>query len=192
MKSGATIFLGLVLAGLVACCQAQIFSWGRCPTVEVKRDFNTTKYFGRWYEILRFEDTAFEEGSRCIRADYSAEGDGRVGVLNSAIVEATGQPTSVNGYAYAPNPEVPAKLKVKLGKSFFAGNYWVLDTDYETFSMVHSCTGLFFFNFQINWLLSPIQSPEIGVVTDALRKFEDDGIDVSRFIRSDQIACPDF
>ena len=47
MKSGATVILGLVLAGLIACCQAQVFSWGRCPTVEVKNDFNTTAYFGK-------------------------------------------------------------------------------------------------------------------------------------------------
>ncbi|XP_071800106.1 apolipoprotein D-like [Asterias amurensis] len=192
MKSGATVILGLVLAGLVACSQAQVFSWGRCPTVEVKNDFNTTAYFGRWFEILRFENTRFEEGSRCIHAEYSAGDDGQVKVVNSAIDEATGEPNSVEGYAYAPNPEVPAKLKVQFGESFFAGNYWVLDTDYETFSMVHSCTGLFFFNFQINWLLSPTQTLESGAVQDALRKFEDAGIDVSRFIESNQRGCPEF
>ncbi|XP_071799852.1 apolipoprotein D-like [Asterias amurensis] len=192
MKSGATVILGLVLAGLVACCQAQAFSWGRCPTVEVKNDFNTTAYFGRWFEILRYENTRFEDGYKCIYAEYSAGDEGQIGVLNFAINAATGEPRSSGGYAYAPNPEVPAKLKVQLETSFFAGDYWVLDTDYETFAMVHSCTGLFFFNFQFNWLLSPTQTLEADGVQDALRKFEDAGIDASRFIEADQAGCPEF
>ena len=47
MKSGAFVILGLVLAGLVACSQAEVFSWGRCPTVEVKNDFDITALFGK-------------------------------------------------------------------------------------------------------------------------------------------------
>ena len=48
--------------------------------------------------------------------DYSARDDGKVKIVNSEIDESTGEPSSVEGYAYAPNPEEPAKLKVDLSK----------------------------------------------------------------------------
>ncbi|XP_071800068.1 apolipoprotein D-like [Asterias amurensis] len=192
MKSGATVILGLVLGGLVACCQANAFSWGWCPTVEVMNDFNITAYFGRWFEILRFENTEFEEGYKCIHADYSARDDGLVNVVNFATHENNGVSRSLEGFAFAPNPKAPAKLEMNLGSSYFIGDFWVLDTDYENFAMVHSCDNYFFFNYQLNWLLSRTQTLETGDVQDALREFEDAGIYVTSFIESDQTGCSEF
>ncbi|XP_071800108.1 apolipoprotein D-like isoform X1 [Asterias amurensis] len=189
MKSGAFVILGLVLAGLVACSQAEVFSWGRCPTVEVKNDFDLTALLGRWFQILRFKSSfAGGEGNRCMTQDYSARDDGKVKIVNSEIDESTGEPISVEGYAYAPNPEEPAKLKVDLTPGF-EGEIWVLDTDYENFAMLHNCKDYYFFNLQLNWLHSRTRTLETGDVQDALKKFEDAGIDVSGFIKSDQTGC---
>lgn len=190
MRGQSLLSLGLIVAGLAACCQAQVFSWGRCPDVQVKEDFNTTAYFGKWYEILRFNRTSFEEGTRCNYAVYSPAEDGRVGVRNAAL---RGQEVdSVEGVAYAPDPSVPAKLKVKFGESWFPGDYWVLDTDYKTYSLVHSCTGFFFFNFQLNWVLSPLRNAPTETVAGALDKFTAAGVDTSQFIQTNQTRCPDF
>ncbi|XP_038048597.1 apolipoprotein D-like [Patiria miniata] len=190
MKS-STVFVGLLFAVFAACCQAQVFSWGNCPRVQVKEDFNATKYFGKWYEIMRFNKTSFEEGTRCIYAVYSnGTRPGTVGVRNAALRGT--EVETAEGYAYAPDPTQPGKLKVRLSESWFAGNYWVLDTDYRSYAMVHSCTGFWLFNFQLNWLLSPIRNVTSDVVESALQRFETSGIDISNFIRANQTRCPDF
>ena len=71
----------------------------------------------------------------------------------------------------------------------FEGNFWVLDTDYENFAILHVCKDYHFFNLQLNWLLGRTQTLETGDVQEALKKFEDAGIDVSKFIESDQTGC---
>ncbi|XP_022087767.1 apolipoprotein D-like [Acanthaster planci] len=188
---GFTVSVGLILAGLVACCHAQVFSWGPCPAVQVKQDFNATRYFGKWYEILRFNKTSFEEGTRCNYAIYSnGTRNGTLSVRNAGLRGS--EVDSVEGFAYAPDPSQPGKLKVRFSKSWFAGNYWVLDTDYRTFSMVHSCTGFWLFNFQLNWLLSPSRSITADVTTNVMEKFQDAGVDTSNFIQTNQTRCPDF
>lgn len=191
MKSQSLQLVCLLVAGLALSCQAQVFSWGRCPDVAVAQNFNTTRYLGKWYEILRFNRTSFEIGTRCNYAVYTREEDGAVGVYNAALRD-DGTVDTAQGSGRAPDPNQPAKLKVQFGSSWFAGDYWVLDTDYEQYAMVHSCSGFFFFNFQLNWLLGRSPAPVADVVTDTLEKFRAAGIDTTQFMRTNQTGCPDF
>jgi len=190
MKGPTALSVGLILAA-AACCHAQVFSWGPCPAVQVKPDFNATRYFGKWYEILRYNRTSFEEGTRCNYAIYSQGARANTISVMNAGLRGT-EVDSAEGVGFAPDPSQPGKLKVRISGSWFAGNYWVLDTDYRTFSMVHSCTGFYLFNFQLSWLLSPSRDVTTDLMTGIVDRFQAAGIETSDFIQTNQTRCPDF
>lgn len=70
--------LAIVLVGL---SQTYAQSFGRCVDTPVLKDFDATKYLGKWFEIERF-DYIFERNLQCVRAEYGLDGD-KVTVHNS-------------------------------------------------------------------------------------------------------------
>ena len=74
-----------------------------------------------------------------------------------------------------------------------SGNYWVLDTDYETYSLVHSCGDFFFkiFHLQIEWILSPQRTLDEATLNQLYGKLEEQGISTDPFIFTDQSDCTD-
>ena len=63
-------------------CQVPFF--GKCPAVKVKTDFDATKYIGKWYEIQKYP-FIFTLGGKCTTAQYGANADGTLSVLNKQI-----------------------------------------------------------------------------------------------------------
>jgi apolipoprotein D and lipocalin family protein len=111
---------------------------GYCPKVKLMRNFKPERYVGKWYEIKRYP-MFFEDENKCVTAEYTLNPDGTIGVLNSAILESVDLPISIKGKAI-PNPQNPANLTVEFEKIPAKGKYWVLDTDYVTYSLVYSCS----------------------------------------------------
>ena len=46
-----------------------------------------------------------------------------------------------------------AHLGVKFNWAMPSGNYYVVDTDYENYTVVYSCTSLWLFHIEYAWLL---------------------------------------
>jgi len=148
-----TALLSVLLVVTVGCASSQKISTGKCPDVQVKKDFDLSKYVGVWYEIEK-NPVPFEAGLKCNTANYTQQQD-YVTVVNTGIKKRNGQVSSIEGKATVPNKDVPAKLKVKFNGMPFEANYWVLDTDYTTYSIVYSCFSVFdFFNAEFLWILS--------------------------------------
>ena len=60
-------------------------SLGACPSLRGVSDFSVSRYMGRWYEYSNtFE--IFQIGGTCVRATYTDNGDGTVGVFNEQIL----------------------------------------------------------------------------------------------------------
>ncbi|XP_042904297.1 apolipoprotein D [Parasteatoda tepidariorum] len=132
---------------------SQRISAGECPDVTVKKDFDVSKYVGQWYEFEK-NPAFFENGLKCNWAIYRNEGD-YISVNNSGVNVNTGVRTSINGKATIPDKNVPAKLKVQFDTSPKPGNYWVLDTDYEKYSVVYACSSIeHMFKAEFLWILS--------------------------------------
>ncbi|XP_055546323.1 apolipoprotein D-like [Wyeomyia smithii] len=127
---------------MVGTSVAQVISLGDCPVHPVVQNFDVAAYLGQWYEISRYEQT-FERGGECSRAAYSLNDDRSVRVDNRMIVPPESEFRVEIGQAVLSFPD-EEPLQAMLNVSFFGlptdrSNYWVLDTDYTTFSFVWSC-----------------------------------------------------
>ena len=72
------------------------------------------------------------------------------------------------------------------------GNYWVLDTDYDNYTLIYSCSEILgLTHYEFAWILSRQKT-----LSDDLRKklyaeLTAYGIDTSSFKMMDQTGCPD-
>lgn len=98
--------------------------------IDVVPNLNVTAYLGRWYQIADDFSSAstFEKDAWCVAADYGLRSDGKISVFNQQRDgSATGPRGNITGYAYNPDPNVAAKLKVHFDVAPIDGPYWIVD-----------------------------------------------------------------
>ncbi|KAM9349454.1 apolipoprotein D-like [Symphorus nematophorus] len=142
--------ISLTLLSVLA-ANAQVIMPGRCPKPAVQENFDAARYLGTWYDIQRLPHT-FQKGE-CSTATYSLKSPGVVGVLNRELL-ADGTINSISGTAVAKNPSEPAKLAVSFFENSPRAPYWVLSTDYDSYSLVYSCTDLGVLHVEFAWIMS--------------------------------------
>ncbi|XP_052084767.1 apolipoprotein D-like isoform X1 [Mytilus californianus] len=180
----STIFF--VISVSLATCQVP--RWGRCPDIPVKQNFDADRYLGKWYENEKFFFLA-ELGLKCISANYSLNNDGSIKVLNAGVNTRTGRPSEAVGRATLGETE-PAKLSVKFSRFQPAGAYWVLDTDYDTYSLVWSCSDFYFARTEIAWILTRDRDGVDEATTNRLKNIlQTYHVDTTSFRKTDQIGC---
>lgn len=108
---------------------------------EVVNHVNLTDYLGTWYEIARFYDHSFQKDCEQTKADYSIQGK-FIKVENTCITKA-GEEKVAKALATVKDEETNAKLKVSFVPFFnrfglFAGDYWILDVNESSYSLVGS------------------------------------------------------
>lgn len=155
MRTFAILILSLAC---LASCHSR---FGKCAVrnPQVVSDFVLEKYLGKWYEQERDNDVPFQSGE-CTTAEYSKE-EGYVKVVNSELRPNQQERTVAVAKAYYPHPPI-AKLLVNFGPEYLKyikslmGTYWVLDTDYDSFSIVYSCTEILggAYSMEYIWILT--------------------------------------
>ncbi|XP_005180903.2 apolipoprotein D [Musca domestica] len=179
-----------VLICLIQLGQAQVLNRGSCnkniPTVQ---NFDATRYLGRWYEQEKYP-FIFELGGKCIYAEYGQLKNGDLSVYNYNINELTGRPNDILGSAKLVDS---GKLKVRFNNMpAFIGSadYWVLDTDYDNYAVVYSCTDVLgLFNAQVVWILTRERSPNPQYIEKARSVIKQNGLSLKPLQRTNQQGC---
>ncbi|XP_066291637.1 apolipoprotein D-like [Branchiostoma lanceolatum] len=166
--------------------EGQVPGFGKCPTVQVQKDFDISQYLGLWHEIERFP-FVFEAG-KCITANYTLKSDGHVRVENSENVN--GQAQIAVGDGYIPDTKESAKLLVRFYAVAPYAPYWILKTDYKTYTLIWSCGDLLGFgNVQFAWILARERELDPAVIDELHKLAAGYGIDVGQFSKTDQAKC---
>jgi len=191
----------VLLTVLVACVGvhstgAQLLFKGSCPTQNVVQGFDATRYAGIWYENRNYF-AAFQIKQDCVTATYSIVPEITNGVKVVNAGRLLGIKNSLEGSAYLTDPSAN---EGKLYVSFFnkgapsppaAGtqpNYWVLDTDYTSFTIVWSCNDKNkfgkAFNTQILWILTRERFPSQATIDTAVNIIKRRELDTSRLYKT--------
>jgi apolipoprotein D and lipocalin family protein len=108
------------------------------PPVSVIATLDVPRYMGTWYEIAKFPNWFQTKCVANTRAQYLAQTDASVQVLNSCATT-DGSTIDALGQARQVGPTTSPKLKVRFAPAWLSwlpvvwGDYWVidLDTDYQ-------------------------------------------------------------
>nr|XP_033494020.1 gamma-glutamyl hydrolase-like [Epinephelus lanceolatus] len=176
-----------VLLLTAAAAHSQSYHPGKCPRPSVQEDFDVKRYMGTWYEIEKLP-AVFERG-KCNQATYTLLADGTVKVYNQELLS-NGKMNSIKGIAKVKNSSQPAILGVNFFKGLPDDPYWVLSTDYETYSLVYSCSeylGLFHIDFA--WILSRTRVLTEVVIGQLHNELASAGVNISHLIVSNQTGC---
>ena len=148
------------IALMAAAAQQQFVSahkvYRECQQPVVEQHFDVTGYTGLWYEQVRDKEVIYETGI-CNTANYTFRPDGDIRVRNNELALDTEEWGGGTGKAYlADKSKNEGHLKVKFVPFIPAGDYKVLETDYENFSIVHGCESMpgQDFNTEYVWILT--------------------------------------
>ncbi|CAK1550413.1 unnamed protein product [Leptosia nina] len=134
---------------------------GQCnENIAVVRNFEATRYMGQWYDIESYPSNF--QGGTCNSAFYSRR-DNFLDVTNTQVVN---QRISVRqGVGRFAESEQIAKLSLNFASSS-SRDYWVLATDYTSYSLVYSCVNIDSQHKQVGaWKLSRTKQLTATAVT---------------------------
>ena len=168
-----TSFASMVLA---AVAQAS-FHMGGCPAYTQMAEFDVSKYVGTWYEVVRDKFTTFEILSGCVNVDYGLNDDGSISVHNKGHRFFLGW-NDIEGSAVQSDVGAPGSLVVDFFNtpdSSKPGNYNVISTDYDTYTVVYSCNEHFsgLFSTDVMWILAREQSLEDEALLDIIKVIDE-------------------
>ncbi|XP_030017014.1 apolipoprotein D-like isoform X2 [Sphaeramia orbicularis] len=186
-KMNAFQVISLTLLSVLA-ANAQVIMPGRCPRPAVQKNFDAARYLGTWYDIQRLPHS-FQKGE-CSTATYSLKSPGVVGVLNRELLP-DGSINTISGSAWAKDPSEPAKLLVSFFENSPPAPYWVLSTDYNSYSLVYSCTDLGVFHVDFAWIMSREPTLSEQTLTELRGTLSSIGVSVDKLISTvqDEAHC---
>ncbi|XP_013135715.1 PREDICTED: uncharacterized protein LOC106101136 [Papilio polytes] len=112
---------------------------GQCdPNITVVQNFDPVRYAGRWRLIETYESD-FQSGA-CNEATYTLTPNGTVDVFNTQVINQTLD--TMTGSAVLATTDNTGKLLVTFPGTSQPSEYWILDTDYDTYALVYSCRNI--------------------------------------------------
>merc|ERR1712004_148013 len=188
------MFFLIILCGCFTLGSAQSYGMGPCPTgVQVQQDFELSKYTGLWKEITRIP-MSIEKGWRCSTVSGTLKEDGTLETLNQGIYP-DGSVQSITGDAKC-GVEEAAKCDGHWNLDIFgikwrpAAPYWVLETDYTSYSLAYSCIeygGLV--HAQMLWITSRTDTLDDATIQRLKQKAAGMGLKAGQMEMNDRTGC---
>ncbi|XP_031416252.1 apolipoprotein D-like [Clupea harengus] len=142
---------------------------------------------GRWYGIEKLP-AVFQTG-KCSQATYTLQSDGQIKVLNQGL-QSDGEISNTKGTASVADLSDPAKLKVIFSENPRPRPYWVLATDYDSYSLVYACTKVDEQSYvEFAWIMSRSRSLPADTITELKDKLHFDHIETDTMTVTDQTGC---
>nr|AYV89107.1 hypothetical protein LOTGIDRAFT_197767 isoform X1 [Tetranychus truncatus] len=145
-----------------------------CPQpVEIDGGLNLDRYLGKWYEIKR-TNSLYEFDERCVITEYKLDSNDNVFVNISGIKED-------NTDVWWGGSAEKGSLSNVFNATFIfyspIAQYWIVDTDYDTYSLVVSCNNVNDLLYVKNaWILSRKPKLESDIVDSLVAKLETIGV----------------
>lgn len=140
------------------------------------KDFDETRYLGKWYEIARL-DHSFERGLSKVTAEYELRGDGGIKVINRGFSIAENKWKRVEGKAYFIGERNEGHLKVSFFGPFY-GSYLIFDLDQENYQYAF-ISG---YNTSYLWFLSRTPRVSKEIKEQFVKKSKELGFDTGGLI----------
>ena len=148
------------------------------------------RFLGTWYEAERYF-TVSEVGSRCVTTNYLSTPEGRIIVSNEIINSLTGYKRVMEGSLQMSGREGEGRILVKYSSRPipYDSEYTILDTDYDNYAVMWSCSGIGPVHTQNTWLYTRERIPSLSVMQSAYSVLEKFRISRTFFVKSDQADC---
>ncbi|XP_075220898.1 apolipoprotein D-like [Lycorma delicatula] len=152
-------FLVFMLSVFNHFSEAQRPGFGKCPDYPPMKDFDPSKFQGDWYEIER-SFYILELPHSCVKFNFTLQ-DGLLKVAVFSHNRLTGRSSTSYGRA-KPNYLWPAVLSYEVNNYLppylarmlpGSGKYLILDTDYDNFAILYSCSDLGILHADLLWIL---------------------------------------
>ncbi|XP_059483132.1 apolipoprotein D-like [Neocloeon triangulifer] len=180
----------ITIAALMVVVTTQVPSLGPCPEMKTMANFSISKYLGRWYQAERYI-SLFEFASKCVTSNYTDAGDSRFSVVNKQTSSLTGIQTVIDGDLHVMGRSDESKMTISFPSIPMPMNlpYWIMDTDYDNYAVVWSCTNFGIFSARNAWILTRSPNASLEVMQNAYNVIDRNHISRAYFIRTDQKNC---
>ncbi|CAL7943778.1 unnamed protein product [Xylocopa violacea] len=173
----------------LALARAQIPSLGFCPDYVPMANFDMNKFLGIWYEAERYFQLT-EVVSRCVMANYTLGPDGKFRVSNEVTNRFTGIKRILEGEIKKSAKAEEGKLIVKYTIPLTPETkYSVLETDYNSYAVLWSCSGIGPFHTQNAWVMTRERLAPGTVLQQAYGVLDKYKISRTFFVKTDQEDC---
>ncbi len=150
------------------------------PTLDVPR------YMGSWYEIAKYPNWFQRKCVKNTRADYSAQADGKVRVVNICTTK-DGEVTEADGEARQIGSSNSPRLEVRFAPAWLSfiplvwGDYWVIDLDpgYQLVAVSEP-------KREYLWILSRTPDLPARAYDDLVGRLQKSGFDTTKLERTPQ------
>ncbi|XP_069689308.1 apolipoprotein D [Periplaneta americana] len=188
---------------IVFACYDQIagqsLGLGKCPSHPAMKTLNLKMFEGQWYEVER-SFYLMEMFSSCTSLSIKAKPSGALKVTIKNINRLTGSPSVSLGTA-VPIKNASAELNYRVDTKFpsavarmmpGSGRYHVLDTDYDTYAILWSCSNLTVMHADLIWVLGRHRELPVWARAHIYNKLSELNLDSDRLILTRHKDCPDF
>ncbi|XP_072946560.1 apolipoprotein D-like [Epargyreus clarus] len=180
----------LTVLALIATAAAQIPSLGWCPDYQPMANFSINRFLGDWYEAERYF-TVSELGTRCVTTKYESTPEGRILVSNEITNSLTGMKRVMDGYLQMIGREGEGRMIVKYSSLPipYDNEFSILDTDYDSYAVMWSCSGIGPVHIQNAWVLTRERLAPPMVMQYAYAALERYKISRTFFVKTNQDDC---